>query len=59
MDMISSLELLQSELYALQRKRAYRSRTDADLEEILEMDRQIEALRATIKKEGEKKNAAV
>ena len=59
MDMISSLELLQSELYALQRKRMYKARTDATLEEILEMDRQIEALRATIKKEGEKKNGAV
>lgn len=57
--MISSLEMLQSELYSLQRGRAYKMRTDATLEEIQELDRQIEALRATIRREKEKKNAAV
>jgi hypothetical protein len=57
--MISPLEMLQSELYSLQRQRAYKMRTDAPLEEIQEMDRQIEALRATVRREKEKKNAAV
>lgn len=52
--MLSSRDLLKSELSALEYKRRVMLRTDATLREIQDIEKQIEQLRATLKEEVKK-----